>query len=176
MNRFESRGECTSSCNAAFTKHMFPAFTNPRARKRGIVTLPVGRKGVVLLRSAALRKDGKWDGEVAEMENSTTDSDKVGCKGLEPVEVFASPEVDGLFRMAGVDVGTGAGVGVGAGVDGVDKIKDKIPSMSSSPNAAIISCCVVPSEGWHSVVAGGMLCGAAAITLDGNTSMGRELV
>ena len=92
---------------------------------------------------AALRKGGRWDGEVAEMGKSTTDSDGGECKGLETMEVFVSEDVDGLFGMAGVDAGTGAGVGVGAGVD----VVDKIPSMSSSPNAAIISCCVVPSEG-----------------------------
>ena len=144
---------------------MFPVFTNPRARKRGIVTSPAAS-------DAVLRKSGKWDDEVAEVGESTTDSDKVGCKGLEMVEVFASQDVDGLFGMASVDAGTGAGVGVGAGVDAVDKI----PPISDSPNAATVSCCVVPSEGWDNVVNGGMCCGAAAITLGGDKSMGPELV
>ena len=87
---------------------------------------------------AVLRKGGKWDGEVTELEKSTTDSDGGGCKGLETMEVFASQDVDGFFGMAGMDAGTGAGVSVCAGVDAVDKL----PSMSGSPNAAIMSCCV----------------------------------
>ena len=75
------------------------------------------------------------------METLTTD--KVGCKGLETVGAFTSQDAGDLFGIGGVDAGTGAGVGVGAGVDAVDKI----PSKSGSPDAATMSCCVVPSEG-----------------------------
>jgi hypothetical protein len=90
LNRFQNGGECTSSCNTAFAKHILPVFTSPRARRRGSVALPVGREGVVLLRRArnsALGKGGTRDGGgEAGMEKPTTD--EAGSKGL---EVEAAP-------------------------------------------------------------------------------------
>ncbi len=44
LNRFQDGGDLTSCYKIAFTKHIFPVFTSPRARSRGSVALPVGRE------------------------------------------------------------------------------------------------------------------------------------
>ena len=87
------------------------------------MTLPVERQGIVVLRKArdsALGSGGTRDGGGdAGMEKPTMD--EAGRKKLEVEDVSASQGSNDLFRIAGVNAGTGASVGVGAGNDAVDK-------------------------------------------------------
>lgn len=64
----------------------------------------------------------------------------------------ALEDADVSFRTGGVDAGTAASVGTGAGVDDVDR---SCP-VSDFPSGTTISCCVVCSEEWDNVAAGGM--------------------
>ena len=71
------------------------------------------------VRKSACGKGGTRDGggEVG-MERRTTG--ETGSKGSEVEATPASQDVNDVFRISGVDAGTGANVGVGAGNAGMD--------------------------------------------------------
>jgi hypothetical protein len=77
----------------------------------------------VLLRRVRKYVSGKGGtrdgGGEAGMERRTTDG--AGSKGLEVEVASASQDVNDVFRIGGVDAGTGAGVGVGVGNSSMDR-------------------------------------------------------
>jgi hypothetical protein len=84
------------------------------------VVLPVEREGVVLLRTvrdSALGNGGTRGGGGDERTEKPT-IDEAGSKGLEVEAISVSQDSNDLFRIGGVDAGTGASV---AGNDAVDK-------------------------------------------------------
>ena len=93
-------------------------------------------------KSASGTGETRDGGREAGTERRTMDEEE--SKGLE-VEMeatSASQDVNDVFRIGGVDAGTGASVGVGAGMDAVDWIS----LMSDSAHGTTISCCVLPSR------------------------------
>ncbi len=50
LNRFRKGGECTSSCDTEFAKHIFLVSTSPRTLRHGRMVLPFEQEGGMLLR------------------------------------------------------------------------------------------------------------------------------
>ena len=130
LSRFHNGGECTSSCNTAFAKHILPVFTSPRARRSGGAVFSCGWGDILPLRRARDSAFGKG-GELG-TEKPTTDKES-GELGAEVAS--ASHDVD---NSGGVNPGTGASAGVGAGAAGMDAV-DKISLVSGFAHDAITS-------------------------------------
>jgi hypothetical protein len=108
--------------------HILPGFKSPRARRSGIVTLPVGREDVVLLRrarSSGFTENGTREGGgEAGMEKPTMDIAGGPVLEVEVEAIPASEDANDMSGTGGMDAGSGASVGV------LDTVKDVVNKIS----------------------------------------------